>query len=83
MLLSQILDTFISNLVTQGINNVEWDAVELPSQFMENWLYSTYEVVAAISSHHDGKSGPLPQSLWEKLVAARTYMAGTVRCCQY
>lgn len=69
--------TETDNGLVAGINGVEWDAVELPSQFMENWLYSTYEVIEAISGHVDGKSGPLPAPLWEKLVAARTYMAGT------
>jgi oligopeptidase A len=69
--------TETDNGLVAGINGVEWDAVELPSQFMENWLYSTYEVIEAVSGHVDGKSGPLPAPLWEKLVAARTYMAGT------
>ena len=59
-----------------GINNVEWDAVELPSQFMENFLYSTFEVVEGLSTHVD-TGEPLPKELWEKLVAARVYMAGS------
>ncbi|HEY3593703.1 MAG TPA: M3 family metallopeptidase, partial [Polyangiaceae bacterium] len=59
-----------------GINNVEWDAVELPSQFMENWCY-TPETMASLARHY--KTGdPLPVSLFEKIVAARTYRAGSM-----
>ncbi|HMI82661.1 MAG TPA: M3 family metallopeptidase [Polyangiaceae bacterium] len=58
-----------------GINNVEWDAVELPSQFMENWCY-TQDTVKALARHYlTGE--PLPQALFDKIVAARNYRAGS------
>ena len=58
-----------------GINGVEWDAVELPSQFMENWCYHR-PTVAKITGHY--KTGqPLPDALFDKLVAARTFRAGS------
>jgi len=52
-----------------GINGVPWDAVELPSQFMENFAWS-YEVLTQCSSHREtGK--PLPRALFDKLEASR------------
>jgi oligopeptidase A len=59
-----------------GINNVEWDAVELPSQFMENWCY-TPETMASLARHFQ-TGAPLPASLFDKIVAARTYRAGSM-----
>ena len=59
-----------------GIRNVEWDAVELPSQFMENWLYER-DVVRGISGHVES-GDPLPEALFEKIRAARNHMAGSV-----
>ncbi|KAG3080313.1 Organellar oligopeptidase [Phytophthora idaei] len=59
-----------------GINGIEWDAVEIPSQMMENFCYDK-DTVAAISGHY--KTGePLPEELFEKLKAARNYMVATV-----
>ncbi|XP_077997557.1 uncharacterized protein LOC144450736 isoform X2 [Glandiceps talaboti] len=57
-----------------GINNIEWDAVELPSQFMENWVYD--EVTMATISGHYQTGEPLPKHLFEQLVKARKYNAG-------
>jgi oligopeptidase A len=57
-----------------GIRNVEWDAVELPSQFMENWLYER-DVVRGISGHVDSGE-PLPDASFEKIRAARNHLAG-------
>ena len=57
-----------------GINGVPWDAVELPSQFMENFCWRR-EVLPMISGHIDtGK--PLPEKLFERLVGTRTFQAG-------
>jgi oligopeptidase A len=61
--------------LASGIRNVEWDAVELASQFMENWCYQR-ETVNHISAHVDSGE-PLPDVLFTKLDAARTYRAGS------
>ena len=61
--------------LASGIRNVEWDAVELPSQFMENWLYQR-ETIRATSAHIE-TGEPLPQALLDKICAARTYRAGS------
>ena len=57
-----------------GINNVEWDAVELPSQFMENWCYDRATLLGM--ARHWQSGAPLPQSEFEKLKAARTFLGG-------
>lgn len=58
-----------------GINNVEWDAVELASQFMENWCYHR-PTVDQITGHYE-TGASLPDDLFKKLNAARTYRAGS------
>jgi len=68
--------TTVDHAWASGINNVEWDAVELPSQFMENWCY-TPETMAELARHFQ-TSEPLPASLFEKIVAARTYRSGSM-----
>ncbi|MCC5880516.1 MAG: oligopeptidase A [Idiomarina sp.] len=56
-----------------GINGVAWDAVELPSQFLENWCWEK-EALAFISSHH--KTGEtLPDDLLQKMLAARNFQS--------
>lgn len=57
-----------------GINGVEWDAVEMPSQFMENWTWQ-YEVLASVSSHVETKA-KLPKALFDKMYAAKNFHAG-------
>ncbi len=57
-----------------GINGVEWDAVELPSQIMENWCWER-EALAVISGHFQ-TGEPLPDDQFEKLVSARNFQAG-------
>ena len=57
-----------------GINGVEWDAVELPSQFMENWCYHKPTLLGMTAHFETGE--PLPEVLFEKLVAARTFQSG-------
>ena len=59
-----------------GIRGVEWDAVELPSQFMENWCYNR-ATLNSFGRHYETNE-PLPEDLYKKLVAARTYRQG---CC--
>ncbi|XP_071965936.1 uncharacterized protein [Antedon mediterranea] len=58
-----------------GIHNIEWDAVEFPSQFMENWVYDE-DTMKLISGHY--RTGePLPRHLFDQLIKARKYMAGS------
>lgn len=61
--------------LASGIRNIEWDAVELPSQFMENWCYHRATLIG-LSGHVD-TGEPLPDALFDKLDAARTYRAGS------
>ncbi|MGL6134891.1 MAG: M3 family metallopeptidase [Prochlorococcaceae cyanobacterium] len=58
-----------------GISNVEWDAVELPSQFMENWCYDRTTLMGM--ARHWQSGAPLPEEEYQKLLAARTFMGGT------
>jgi oligopeptidase A len=58
-----------------GINNVEWDAVELPSQFMENWCYDRPTLFGMAKHYETGE--PLPEHYYQKLLAARHYMSGS------
>ncbi|MGI8933761.1 M3 family metallopeptidase [Leptolyngbya sp. BC1307] len=58
-----------------GINNVEWDAVELPSQFMENWCYDR-DTLFGIARHYE-TGEPLPEADYQKLLAARHFMTGS------
>ena len=56
-----------------GINGVAWDAVELPSQFLENWCWQE-EALALISGHYETNE-PLPKDLLDKLLAARNFQS--------
>ena len=58
-----------------GINNVEWDAVELPSQFMENWCYDRPTLFGMAKHYETGET--LPEEYYQKLVAAKNYMSGS------
>ena len=57
-----------------GINGVAWDAVELPSQFLENWCWER-EALSFISGHHE-TGAALPEALLDKLLAARNFQSG-------
>ena len=57
-----------------GINGVEWDAVELPSQFMENWCYDRPTLDGMARHWQTGE--PLPEAERQKLLQAKTFMAG-------
>lgn len=66
--------TQVSALGVSGINGVEWDAVELPSQFMENFCWE-WEVLERMTAHAEtGK--PLPRELFEKMLAAKNFQNG-------
>ena len=56
-----------------GISGVPWDAVELPSQFMENWCWEP-DALAFISGHYE-TGEPLPKALLDKMLAAKNYQA--------
>lgn len=58
-----------------GINNVEWDAVELPSQFMENWCYDRSTLFGMAKHYETGET--LPEHYYQKLLAAKNYMSGS------
>lgn len=57
-----------------GINGVAWDAVELPSQFMENWCWEP-QALARIAGHFETNE-PLPQDLLDKMLAAKNFQSG-------
>ena len=66
--------TQVSALGVSGINGVEWDAVELPSQFMENFCWE-WEVLEKMTAHAEtGK--PLPRELFDKILAAKNFQNG-------
>ncbi|KFM28533.1 Oligopeptidase A [Auxenochlorella protothecoides] len=59
-----------------GIRGVEWDAVELPSQFMENWCYDRQTLDGFARHYETGEK--LPEDLYQRLLAARTYRSGSM-----
>ena len=67
--------TQVDYLGASGINNVEWDAVELPSQFMENWCYDRATLMGMAKHYETGET--LPEHYYQKLLAARNYMSGS------
>ena len=71
--LHQLL-TEVEELGVSGINGVEWDAVELPSQFMENFCWE-WDVLAHMTRHVD-TGAPLPRPLFDKMIAAKNFQAG-------
>ncbi len=66
--------TQVDHLGVSGINGVEWDAVELPSQFMENWCWER-EALSLISGHYQTEE-PLPDELFQKMLAAKNFQSG-------
>ncbi len=80
--LHQLL-TRIGELGVAGINGVEWDAVELPSQFMENFCWE-WDRVQAMTAHV-ATGEPLPRALFDRMLAARNFQSGmfTVRQLEF
>ncbi|MBN3810946.1 M3 family metallopeptidase [Paraburkholderia sp. Ac-20347] len=66
--------TRVDELSVSGINGVEWDAVELPSQFMENFCWE-WDVLTEMTSHVD-TAKPLPRELFDKMLAAKNFQSG-------
>ncbi|BAN45776.1 oligopeptidase A [Metapseudomonas resinovorans] len=66
--------TRVEHAGASGINGVAWDAVELPSQFMENWCWEP-EGLALISGHYQSGEA-LPQDLLDKMLAAKNFQSG-------
>ena len=66
--------TRISDIGVSGISGVEWDAIELPSQFMENFCWE-WEVLKLLTAHVD-TSEPLPRALFDKMLAAKNFQSG-------
>ncbi|MDP6539370.1 MAG: M3 family metallopeptidase [Planctomycetota bacterium] len=72
--------TRVDNSMTAGTENVEWDAVELPSQFMENWCYHRETLMGMTAHVETGER--LPDELFDKVVAAKNYQIGSWRLRQ-
>jgi oligopeptidase A len=66
--------TQVNERDVSGISGVEWDAVELPSQFMENFCWE-WDVLKHMTSHVD-TGEPLPRALFDKMLAAKNYQSG-------
>jgi len=66
--------TQVNDVGVAGISGVEWDAVELPSQFMENFCWE-WEVLKHLTAHVD-TGEPLPRALYDKMLAAKNFQSG-------
>ncbi|MFZ6647345.1 M3 family metallopeptidase [Undibacterium sp. TJN25] len=66
--------TQVEELSVSGISGVEWDAVELPSQFMENFCWE-WDVLQHMTAHAD-TGAPLPRALFDKMIAAKNFQSG-------
>ncbi len=75
--------TRVEELGVSGIHGVEWDAVELPSQFMENYCWE-WRVLAEMTAHVD-TGEPLPRALFDKMRAAKNFLSGmqTIRQIEF
>ena len=70
----QLMLTQVDDIGVSGISGVEWDAVELPSQFMENFCWE-WEVVKRLTSHVD-RGESLPRALFDRMLAAKNFHSG-------
>ncbi|TAG00036.1 MAG: M3 family peptidase [Betaproteobacteria bacterium] len=78
-----LLLTEVGTLGVSGFGHVEWDAVELPSQFMENYCWE-WDVLSHMTQHVE-TGEPLPRDLFDKMIAAKNFQAGmaTVRQMEF
>ncbi|HOI89635.1 MAG TPA: M3 family metallopeptidase [Candidatus Rifleibacterium sp.] len=72
---SQGMLTMIDEAEAAGINGVEWDAVELASQFMENWCYNRPTLLGMAKHYETGET--LPEDLFKKITAAKNFRSGS------
>ncbi|MEO7803443.1 MAG: M3 family metallopeptidase, partial [Actinomycetota bacterium] len=72
--------TTVDHPQAAGIANVEWDAVEVPSTFMQQWCYD-HDTLIGVTKHHE-TGAALPEELFDKINGARTFMSGTAICRQ-
>jgi oligopeptidase A len=79
----QLMLTQIDDIGVSGISGVEWDAVELPSQFMENFCWE-WDVLKHLTSHADSGE-PMPRALFDRMLAAKNFHSGlqTLRQVEY
>ncbi|MEO5696664.1 MAG: M3 family metallopeptidase [Burkholderiaceae bacterium] len=70
----QLMLTQIDDIGVSGISGVEWDAVELPSQFMENFCWE-WDVIKHLTAHVDS-GAPLPRPLFDRMLAAKNFHSG-------
>jgi oligopeptidase A len=75
--------TQVDDLGVSGISGVEWDAVELPSQFMENFCWE-WDVLKHLTAHAQ-TGAPLPRALFDRMLAAKNFQSGlqTLRQVEY
>ncbi len=66
--------TQVNDIGVAGISGVEWDAVELPSQFMENFCWE-WDVIKRLTAHTD-TGAPLPRELFDRMLAAKNFQSG-------
>ena len=78
-----LLLTEVATLGVSGFGHVEWDAVELPSQFMENYCWE-WDVLTHMTQHAE-TGDPLPRELFDKMIAAKNFQSGfgTVRPMEF
>jgi len=75
--------TRVEDIGVSGLSGVEWDAVELPSQFMENFCWE-WDVLSRMTAHVDS-GAPMPRALFDKMLAAKNFHSGpeTLRQVEY
>ena len=75
--------TQVDDIGVSGISGVEWDAVELPSQFMENFCWE-WDVLKRLTAHVD-TGAPMPRALFDRMLAAKNFHSGlqTLRQVEY